>query len=68
MNYELGLDKVTNNQVEFLALFQGLTYLDSYCIKNVLIIGDLDMVTRTINKYTAPIDNKVTRIIVRIQK
>ena len=33
MTYEWGLGKVTNNQVEALALFQGLKYLDTNYIK-----------------------------------
>jgi ribonuclease HI len=66
--FEWGLGRASNNQVETLALFQGLRILDESYIKRLIVIGDSTLVIKLMLRASSLSDGKLIRIVKRIRK
>jgi len=62
-----GLGRVTDNQVESLALYQELKILDLRRIRKLIVMGDSTMIVRLVH-YSLSFYGNLARLILWIQK
>jgi ribonuclease HI len=66
LSFAWGLGFATNNQAEYLALWQGLNQILKLGIKEVMIVGDSKQVVDAINLHKQPKDMRLAQLYKKI--